>query len=60
MDKLMDDYQYLLQIMYIVLIGFTLIGFKPKSKLKLQHYVKPSNFIFPDDTVSNVYLYLCN
>lgn len=34
-------------------IGFTLIGFKPKSKLKLQHYVKPANFIFPDDTVSS-------
>ena len=28
------------------------MGFKPKSKLKIHHYVKPSNFIYPDETVS--------
>lgn len=28
------------------------MGFKPRSKLKIHHYVKPSNFIYPDETVS--------
>ena len=31
--------------------GLTLMGFKPRSKLKRHFYVKPSNFIHPDESV---------
>lgn len=29
--------------------GLTMLGFKPKSKLKLQHTIKHSTFIYPDE-----------
>ena len=29
------------------------MGFKPKAKIKWHHYVKPANFIYPDESVSN-------
>ena len=32
-------------------LGLTLLGFKPKTKLKLHQYVKPANFIYPDESV---------
>ena len=34
--------------------GLTLLGFKPKKRLKLQHYIKPANFIYPDETVCSI------
>ena len=34
--------------------GLLLLGFKPKSRLKEHHYVKPANFIYPDESVSGV------
>ena len=27
------------------------MGFKPKSKMKMHHYIKPASFIYPDETV---------
>ena len=33
--------------------GLTLMGFKPKSRLKKHYYVKPSNFIYPDESIVN-------
>ena len=32
--------------------GLLLLGFKPKDRLKPHYYVKPANFIYPDETVS--------
>ncbi|XP_011408577.1 PREDICTED: X-ray repair cross-complementing protein 5-like [Amphimedon queenslandica] len=26
------------------------MGFRPKSKMKMHHYIKPANFIYPDET----------
>ncbi|CAI8018050.1 X-ray repair cross-complementing protein 5 [Geodia barretti] len=31
--------------------GLTLMGFKPRSRVKKHCYIKPSNFIFPDESV---------
>jgi ATP-dependent DNA helicase 2 subunit 1 len=31
--------------------GLLLLGFKPRSRLKPHYYVKPGNFIYPDETV---------
>jgi ATP-dependent DNA helicase 2 subunit 1 len=31
--------------------GFTLMGFKPKSRVKQHCYIKPANFIYPDENV---------
>ena len=33
-------------------LGLVLIGFKPRSRLKRHYYVKPANFLYPDETVS--------
>jgi len=30
-------------------VGMTLMGFKPKSYLKIYHNVKHSTFVFPDE-----------
>ena len=32
--------------------GLLLLGFKPKERLKPHYYVKPANFIYPDESVS--------
>ena len=41
------------------------MGFKPMSKLKEYHYIKPASFFYPEDTVSvcvPLYIYniICN
>ena len=41
---------------YVCAAGFTLMGFKPKSRVKQHCYIKPANFIYPDETVSNLLL----
>ena len=33
--------------------GFALMGFKPRSRLKKHSYIKPSSFIYPDESVSS-------
>ena len=49
--------------------GLSLVGFKPLSRFKIHHYVKPASFIYPDESVSilqmrlvvpfSVYNYTC-
>ena len=41
--------------LFIALTGLTLMGFKPRSKLKRHFYTKASNFIYPDESVSISY-----
>jgi ATP-dependent DNA helicase 2 subunit 1 len=31
--------------------GLALMGFKPRSRVKKHCYIKPSNFIYPDESV---------
>ena len=32
--------------------GLKLLGFKPRSRLKTHHNVRPSYFVYPDESVS--------
>ena len=36
---------------HCVILGLKLIGFKKKSEVKLHLHVKPSHFIYPDESV---------
>ena len=36
--------------------GLLLLGFKAKERLKPHYYTKPANFIYPDESVSVLYL----
>ena len=45
-------FHYLHQYYISYPLGLVLIGFKPRSRLKRHYYVKPANFLYPDETVS--------
>ena len=37
-------------------VGFTVMGFKPRSKIKDDHYVSPASFIYPSEKVGGALL----
>ena len=37
--------------LFVCIIGLKLMGFKPRSRLKWYHHVKPGQFIYPDENV---------
>ena len=43
---LQDDARHMKEVMPP---GIRLLGFKPKADLKVEHYVHPASFIYPDE-----------
>ena len=48
-EKVIFEKEEVAQMKSLVETGLTLMGFKPRSSLKLHHHIKPASFLYPDE-----------
>ena len=53
-ERVIFDKDEITQIKSMDKQGLRLLGFKPRSALKVYHNIRPANFIYPDERVCHV------